>query len=569
MSTPVSQHTCTIIGAGLGGIALIANMGLAGYRLRLHDLNESRITKIRERGGLDVEGLVEGFAPVELVTSDLAPAIDGADLIIAVTGSNFHADVARGLAPLLRDGQTIVLIQGGTGGSLIVRHELRRAGCRARVDVAEMDNYPYSLSWPEPTRVKMTIVKRFLQVAALPAARVDAVLAKLRTAFPRAVAAPSILATGLNNMNATLHVVNMVGNVGRLEANGNRHRFYAEGYTASLVTLLEEKSAGSLAERMPASGEYVLQSRVPAVPTAPAAKPKPSDMIGDVVARSGLQGLEIAEDVTMVCCPDLMALHQQGVFDDDAVKAVQLTMIAHCETMGDRVAILDAPLQLTPQSVLKWRMKDTNYDSKYAALYYPWIKVPGSDGAPLAIPPSGHMAGIYARNDNERGVHKAPANEVVRGALEATATITKGEQDTLNPEGVNCIRSFSGRGLRVWGARTLSSDPAWRYINVRRLFNYVEKSLERGTQWIVFEPNDPDLWARIKRDAEAFLTGVWREGALFGRQPAEAFFVKCDDELNPPDVRDRGQLFIDIGLAPVKPAEFVIFRFSQWAGGGA
>jgi phage tail sheath protein FI len=187
----------------------------------------------------------------------------------------------------------------------------------------------------------------------------------------------------------------------------------------------------------------------------------------------------------------------------------------------------------------------------------------------MAIPPSGHMAGIYARNDNERGVHKAPANEVVRGALAAVAPITKGEQDTLNPIGVNCIRSFAGRGVRVWGARTLSSDPAWRYINVRRLFNFVEKSIEMGTQWVVFEPNNPDLWSRIRRDVGAFLTGLWRDGMLFGQTPSEAFFVKCDEELNPSDVRDRGQLFIDVGLAPVKPAEFVIFRLSQFSGGGA
>jgi phage tail sheath protein FI len=187
----------------------------------------------------------------------------------------------------------------------------------------------------------------------------------------------------------------------------------------------------------------------------------------------------------------------------------------------------------------------------------------------MAVPPSGHMAGLYAYTDNTRGVHKAPANEVIRGALEATTQITKGEQDTLNPIGVNCIRSFTGRGLRVWGARTLSSDPAWRYINVRRLFNYVEKSIQTGLQWVVFEPNDQNLWAKVRRDVTAFLTGVWREGALFGATPEQAFFVKCDEELNPADVRDRGQLFIDVGLAPVKPAEFVVFRLSQWAGGGA
>jgi len=247
----VNQHaspgTVTIVGAGLGGIALVANLGLLGYRLRLHDVDEARIARVGERGGLDVEGLVQGFAPVELVTPRLAPAVDGADVIIVVTGSHFHANVARGLAEVLQDGQTILLVQGGTGGSLVVRRELHAAGCRAAVDVAEMDNYPYSLGWPEPTRVKMTIVKRFLQIASLPAARIETVLARLRPAFPQAVAAPSILTTGLTNMNATLHVANMVGNIGRLEGSGNAYRFYADGYTPSLVTLLETLDAERLA----------------------------------------------------------------------------------------------------------------------------------------------------------------------------------------------------------------------------------------------------------------------------------------------------------------------------------
>jgi opine dehydrogenase len=181
------------------------------------------------------------------VTPLLAPAVDGAEIIIVVTGSHFHADVARGLAGVLRDGQTILLIQGGTGGSLVVRRELRAAGCRAAVDVAEMDNYPYSLSWPEPTRVRMTIVKRFLQIASLPAGRIDPVFARLGPLFPQAVAAPSTLTTGLTNMNATLHVANMVGNIGRLESGGNAYRFYAEGYTPSLVTLLETLDAERLA----------------------------------------------------------------------------------------------------------------------------------------------------------------------------------------------------------------------------------------------------------------------------------------------------------------------------------
>jgi uncharacterized protein len=335
--------------------------------------------------------------------------------------------------------------------------------------------------------------------------------------------------------------------------------------TSKFVTVVEEQFIGSLAERVPEAKTYYIRAQ--AAQTQPLVKV--DDFGGDIVERSGIEGFQIAEDVTMVCAPDVMAAYQSGALDKDGVKSVQLKMIAHCELMGDRVAILDPLPDLNPQQVGKWRKEETNYDSKYAALYYPWLKVPGPDGQPMAIPPSGYMAGIWARNDAERGVHKAPANEVIRGALDAAAPITKGEQDTLNPIGVNCIRSFSGRGVRVWGARTLSSDPAWRYINVRRLFNFIEKSIEIGTQWIVFEPNTEDLWARVRRDVGAFLTGAWREGMLFGTTSAEAFFVKCDAEINPPESRDLGRLYIDIGLAPVKPAEFVIFRLSQMAGGGA
>jgi opine dehydrogenase len=239
MATVNERTTWAVIGAGLGGVAVCANLGLAGYRMRLSDRDGSRLTELRARGGIDVDGLVSGFAPLERVTTDLADAVDGADVIVVCTGSHHHAEAARGLAKLLRDGQTILLIQGGTGGALVVRRELAAAGSTAEVDVAELDNYPYSLGWPAPSRMRMTITKRFLQIAALPATRLGAVMARLGPAFPEAVAAPTVLTTGLTNMNATLHVVNMVGNVGRLESAGHAYRFYAEGYTPSLVRLLE------------------------------------------------------------------------------------------------------------------------------------------------------------------------------------------------------------------------------------------------------------------------------------------------------------------------------------------
>jgi uncharacterized protein len=243
-------------------------------------------------------------------------------------------------------------------------------------------------------------------------------------------------------------------------------------------------------------------------------------------------------------------------------------MIDHCELMGDRVAILDPPPGLNAQQVRDWRVERTGYDSKYAALYWPWVKVLDPlTGLQKFMPPSGALAGIWGRSDDTRGVHKAPANEVVRGALDIEVNVTRGEHDQLNPQGVNVIRAFPGRGIRVWGARTLSSDPAWRYINVRRLFNFIESSILAGTQWVVFEPNDLDLWQRIKRTINAFLLRQWRDGALFGATPGEAFYVKCDSETNPPEVVDAGQVIVEIGIAPVKPAEFVVFRLAQYSGG--
>lgn len=288
---------------------------------------------------------------------------------------------------------------------------------------------------------------------------------------------------------------------------------------------------------------------------------------GDALERTGLLGLAAIDNVTMLCAPDLMTpMPGQTEPKPELIQSVQQLMIDHCELMGDRVAILDSPPHKNPVEIKAWRQDDVAYDSSYAALYYPWVEIMDPiKNEPMHMPPSGHIAGIWARNDQTRGVHKAPANETISGAIGLAYDITHGEQQELNPLGINCLRKFPAMGIRVWGARTLTSDPAWRYINVRRLFNFVEKSIERGTQWVVFEPNDMMLWARVRRDTTAFLTTVWSSGALFGASPSDAFYVKCDEELNPVQVRDQGQLIIEIGMAPVKPAEFVIFRISQWS----
>jgi phage tail sheath protein FI len=335
-----------------------------------------------------------------------------------------------------------------------------------------------------------------------------------------------------------------------------------------LVTVAETAAASALAR--PENQTVTLTP--PPAPQAPALAEEPgmAEYIGDSADRTGFGGLEAIDEITMVAVPDLMAAYQRGAINDEAVRSVQIALIAHCEQMGDRVAIIDPPPGLNARDVRVWRQETAGYDSHYAAMYYPWIKVfDPSAGRPRLVPPSGHMAGIWARNDAERGVHKAPANEVVRGAVDLELQITKGEQDLLNPIGVNCIRSFPGRGVRVWGARTLSSDPAWRYLNIRRYFNYLEESVLIGTQWVVFEPNDPMLWARIRRNVAAFLTNEWRSGALFGAKVEDSFYVKCDEETNPPESVDVGQVICEIGVSPVKPAEFVIFRLAQDSSGGS
>ncbi|GMU40208.1 MAG: hypothetical protein AMXMBFR23_10740 [Chloroflexota bacterium] len=300
------------------------------------------------------------------------------------------------------------------------------------------------------------------------------------------------------------------------------------------------------------------------------------DLVGNEGLRTGINGLAVAEDVTMVAVPDLVTIARKddGTIDQDTWKSVQVALIGHCESQKDRMAILDAPPGMNPQQCLEWRTA-AGYDSMFAALYYPSIRIANPLAKPnndlpkvITVPPSGHLAGLWARTDGV-GVWKAPANEVVRGALDLEYTMTTGEQEILNPVGINAIRSFGIRGIRVWGARTTSSDPLWRYLNVRRLFNFIEDSLLGGTQWVVFEPNDANLWARARRTVNGFLLGLWRQGAMVGATPDAGFYVKCDAETNPRESVDEGRVTIEIGVAPVKPAEFVVIRIAQWAGPGA
>jgi phage tail sheath protein FI len=311
------------------------------------------------------------------------------------------------------------------------------------------------------------------------------------------------------------------------------------------------------------------------------------NLSGGGKGRVGLDLLETVDEVKIVAAP--------GFTDAAAYEA----LLTHCETLRDRVAILDGPGDVTNIDLLtraavaqvpkKGAKKDAETadatadsgeagglgarisKSGHGAYYFPWIAVRdplSPTGELVEVPPSGHLAGIWARTDATRGVHKAPANETVRGALNISYPVSRADQEVLNPKGVNCIRLFSREGVVVWGARTVADGSSeWRYLNVRRLFNMIEESIMLSTRWVVFEPNDRTLWKSIVRDVRAFLTMLWRDGALMGRTPEEAFFVQCDEETNQPETIDLGIVISRIGIAPVKPAEFVVFRIGQSANG--
>ena len=266
--------------------------------------------------------------------------------------------------------------------------------------------------------------------------------------------------------------------------------------------------------------------------------------------RTGIQAFLDNDSVSLMAVP--------GVTDPN----VQLTLVAHCENLGSRFAVLDIPKDSRKvEDIMAHR---DIFDSNYVALYHPWLEVfDPLDKKNIAIPPSGSVLGIYARSDGSRGVHKAPANEVVRACVGLDCAFNKGEQDILNPKGVNLIRSFPGQGIRVWGARTATSNGSWKYVNVRRLFIYIEESIKANTSWAVFEPNDEVLWVRVQRTISVFLNTMWREGSLAGQSPEEAFFVNIGRDTMSQDDIDNGRLICVIGVAPVKPAEFVIFRISQ------
>jgi hypothetical protein len=280
--------------------------------------------------------------------------------------------------------------------------------------------------------------------------------------------------------------------------------------------------------------------------------------------QTGLGSLEEIEEVTMVCAPDLMTAFQNGSIGKEGLRAAHFAMISHCERMGDRMAILDAPPGLSAEDVREW-CSHADYDSKFATIYWPWVKSldPATSKVDL-MPPSGFVAGIWGRVDASRGVHTAPANEVVHGAIDVESRVSPEHHDRVGAVGINVLRLVPGRGIRVLGARTLSSDPVWQHTNVRRLVNYLEQSILNGTDWVMPQKHDQDLWDDICSSIAGFLASEWRKGALLGAEASQSYYVKCDDEINPPDAEDR--IVCEIGVA-AKPNEFVVFRLSKFADG--
>lgn len=290
----------------------------------------------------------------------------------------------------------------------------------------------------------------------------------------------------------------------------------------------------------------------------------PADFIGEDKgpgARRGLMSLVEHPDIDLLVMPDLMAAYQQSKRFRSLrdVEVVQDAAVSLCERSENRFAILDVPPGGDFEEALRWRQQ---FDSAHAALYFPWV-VTARGGERRTVPPSGHIAGIFAGSDARHGVHKAPANEVIEGIVDLEVLLQDSHLAMLNDAGINCIRSFAARGLRVWGGRTVSSDPEWRFLNVRRTVSSISYAVERGTQWVVFEPNGPRLWKRVSRLIVGFLAGLREIGMLSGETPEQAFFVQCDGETNPREDVDRGMLVTRIGLAVTRPVEFIVFRLSQ------
>jgi phage tail sheath protein FI len=389
-----------------------------------------------------------------------------------------------------------------------------------------------------------------------PAIRQLTLAAGLTTAYPMGAADPAVTA---QTQEFTLVVDDGAGHTRTIPnlAMDPRHSRYVIGVMAAAGTVVDV-SLPAQAQTTPAP-----DNRPAAVAAVALQNGADEDVagIGPADYQDGLDALRLVDEVSIVAIPD------------GATATIQGSLITHCESMADRFAILDPPANLDPTAVQAYR-DALGSDRGFAAFYYPRIDVPnplaGENNQPdtVMIPPSGHLAGLYARTDEDKGVHKAPANERLSGVIDVERTVTEVDHGLLNEGGIDVIRPFRGKGIRVWGARTIApaDRTQWRYVNVRRLLLYIEESIQEGTEFAVFEPNNEALWETLKRQVSGFLTQVWQDGALVGTKPEEAFRVRIDDELNPPETRALGQLIIEVRVAPTTPAEFIVFQIIQTPG---
>ncbi|MGB3519055.1 MAG: phage tail sheath subtilisin-like domain-containing protein [Elainellaceae cyanobacterium] len=473
------------------------------------------------------------------------------NVLIRVTG-RLGASVLGGTStePMIRqvrDGDLVLIRQGGRA---LIHEVQRRQGAWFFLPavgdafaLGELDEPGGDRVYPVQLTVEATLPGRFSQTMVWDNLTLSNVPQRQRDSLTAIFAPTEQISNRLQALETPI-VLNVTGEV----------------RSAQLVTQilnLEDWSAVLAENQLTQVQTYTLSGGSDGeIPQPPAYEGMGDD---NTPTKSGLRSLADLEEISIIAAPGYS--YNWG---DRSTQILTISqhLISHCERLRYRVAVLDSPNDQAISGVRNYR---AGLDTSHAALYYPWVRVldPVSDQE-INLPPSGFVAGIYARNDVQIGVHKAPANEVVRGAIGVEMLINKAQQDVLNPLGINCIRFFEGRGIRVWGARTASSDPEWKYLNIRRYFVFLEASIDRSTQWAVFEPNGERLWDNVRRTVEGFLENEWREGHLSGSKIEEAFFVRCDRSTMTQNDLDNGRMICLIGVAPLYPAEFVIFRIGQW-----
>lgn len=525
-------------GAGGGKPALVVTAkdeGAAGNTLQVavQDANIAQgVNAVRAEGAL---------ANASNDQATLANAADAAkflpgDIVVLIEGAkNERAEIASIAAAVIK---LKANLQNTFGGGTLRIADLSPGQAQIRVDqTAGIEPGTY-LSIAQAAVTEVAVVQ-----AVVAATKTVALSQPLTKTYTMAAADPAVT---MKSAEFTLKISQQGGGAETFDklSMDARHSRYFRRIVASTTADVDLADPPS---------PNVPPSNLPAVLAATALAGGKSDdisQIGTPEYKAGIDALERIDEVNIICVPDRTD------------QSVQTHMIDHCESMQDRFAILDPAAGAAPADIATQRGLVSS-DGGYGALYYPRIVIdnPVADGE-LTIPPSGHMAGVYARTDDRRGVHKAPANEAVRAAIRLERTLTDDEQGPLNEQGINVIRAFPGSGIRVWGARTIAPKDRtqWRYVNVRRLLLFLEESIQEGTQFAVFEPNNLSLWGQLKRQVTDFLTRVWKDGALFGATADEAFRVRIDDELNPPDLIALGQLTIEVIVRPTTPAEFVIFR---------